>query len=165
MPLLDIANDYQKAFSTNATTGSFPTLGCTKTQPSGAGVIPTGWANGQAWQTLLFLAFGTGNENSTFDVRIIGWAKVGATWVPTVLARGTMTLSQFVGVASGDVLATERFADTMSFTGYSGVTVQNPSSADEAPAWASLSIRGFTLIQVQVDLSDATAANLLLKMG
>lgn len=164
MNFLDISNDFQKAFSANATDNSFTSLACTKTEPTGTGVIATGWANGTSFPNLTLLAFGTGNENTTFDVRIVGWKKVGATWIPTILAQGTCTLSKFVGVANGDVVATERFADTLSFSGYSGVTVQNPG-ADAAPAWATLALAGFAKIQIFVSLgSSATAANLLLQL-
>lgn len=175
MPLYTLLNHWERVYATNATDSSFPSRVPTTTAPAVAnpptGVFePSPGESGlhRAGPGLLKLMFyGTGADNSTFNARVIGWAKVavsGSTtlWVPTVLAEYVATLSAAVGVAGAALVATERFADTLSrTTGIENVSDQVLSPGADLPAHALVDAKGFTRVEVTFDLVTATAANAL----
>lgn len=114
-----------------------------------------------------FMFFGTGADNTTYDVRFIGWNSVsnGTLWVPTLLAGVTCTLSAVVGVAGADVVATERFADTVvgaSLNASTGITILSPTT-DIAPGHVLLDVLGSDLVQVQFKMVTATNGNALVR--
>lgn len=152
----------QKAHATNSTATSFTAPAATNTKPSGAGVIDFAGAP-PAW--LVVVPFGAGADNTTFDLRVVGWSLVGTTWVPRILCQFSCTLCAAVGVASGDVTASERFADTLSDPatnlGAKGVTCQPYSPQNDTPGQYLVDACGCTVFRIDVDLTGATSGNAL----
>lgn len=152
----------QRAHATNSTATVFTAPEATTTKPSGAGVLDFG-GNPPVWMRVL--PFGTGADNSAFDLRLVGWSLVNSLWVPTILLQFTATLSTFVGISGGDVTDLERFADTLSDPvsgmGTSGVTCHKCSPANNTPAFYLVDGMGCTLFRVDVDRDTATAGNAL----
>jgi len=153
----------QRAHTANSTATSFTAPAATATKPSGAGVLDF-CSNPPSWLKLLL--FGTGNDNDTFDARLIGWSIINSLWVPTILLQCSATLSAFVGVSGGDVTDSERFADTLSDPvsgmGSAGVDCQKHSPANDTPAFYLLDACGCTLFRLDIDRTGATAGNGLL---
>lgn len=169
MPVSDSCNSYNRARTTSQT-GAFPSRIPTLTEPTGDGVILVGEGSFVARQ-VVFVPFGAGADNSTFDVRLIGWKQVvvqgsqtGATiWVPVVLAQFAVTLSALVGVASGALINTDRFGDTMTLTapyateGVDAIT-RSPAN-DVSPAHAMVDLKGCRKLEFTFNLGTATNAN------
>ncbi len=156
----------RRAYTANSTDTAFTAPVATTTKPTGTGVIDYG-NDAPAW--LRVLPFGTGSDNDTFDVRIIGWSLIESLWVPVILCQFSATLSAFVGVAAAAVINTERFADTISdpATGFgeAGVTCQPQSPANDTPGFMLLDTVGCTVFRVDIDRTGATAGNALVGPG
>lgn len=148
------ASDWAKVRSTNSTDGSFPAKIPTVTEPTGAGVIA--WAGRTG---LLLIPYGTGADDSTFDVKIIGWAKIGTLWVPALVAQVAVTLSTIVGVAAAEIVATERFADTLALTKGLGTIVNPVGDTQPASLMIASQLAAFEKLEFVFDLGTATAAN------
>ena len=147
-------------------TGSFPTIVPTVTEPTGTGVIqsvPTArQQGGPVADTIFLIPFGTGADDSTFDIAIIGWRLVGTLWTPIMLARVTCTLSATVGVAGQNIDATHRLSDLQSIVvGNVGVDVSVGNPGNDFPGWIIVDAKGFSKLQVIFNLSTATGANAL----
>ena len=111
--MISHAPRYRKALTTNATDTSFASKVATITEPTGAGVIDL-IGNGivvPSWMRIL--PYALGDDDDVFDLRLIGWGRIGALWIPTHIAQFTCTVSTKVGVSGQSVLDTERFADTI----------------------------------------------------
>jgi hypothetical protein len=74
--------------------------------------------------------YGLGSDNDVFNLRLIGWRRITpptsshrTLYLPTIIAGLTCTISAFVGDASGPVLNTERFADTITVTSAMEATI------------------------------------------
>lgn len=145
-----------------STDSSFPSKVPTATQPSGAGVVGDPVVQG-APQWIQVVPFGDGADNSTFDLRVIGW-KVSdlGIWVPTILAQAACTLSAAVGVDGYEVTSALRFADTIALTQVRA-DVDSKVSTPGADLVASFQVetRGSAFIEVIFDLDSATGANAL----
>ena len=144
-------------------TGSFPSHVPTGTQPTDAGVVGDPVVQG-APQWIQVIPFGDGADNSTFDLRVIGW-KVSdlGLWVPTVLAQAACTLSSAVGVNTYEVTASQRFADTITLTQVlTNVDSKLSSPTGNLVASFQVETRGSTLIEVTFNLGTATGANALI---
>ena len=159
-----VSSPFARARSANATDSSFPAFAPTATQPSGAGVLAppgAGWAPVR----LIVVPFGAGADDSTFDIKVVGWRECAGLWVPCTLFEATATLSAAVGVAGTGVLAAERFADTVSDPvagkGTKGADCLILTPADDTPAQVILDARGSQFIQILFDLGTATGANAL----
>lgn len=167
-----------KVRTTNSTDTSFSARTPQAARPSGIGVID--------WQALLalkgdggvptnlqLLPFGVGTDNSLFDMLVIGWKHTDsienglngtapALWVPMPIAQVTCQLSTCVGVASRDVLATERFADKLTgatWNSTAGLEIRSPET--NLPAWLMFDALGCSVFEVLFDLDTATGANAL----
>lgn len=160
--LQSLAQSYVKARTANATDSSFAAKNPTSTAPSGTGVVEVS-RTGVGPADLLLVFFGEGADNTTFDVRVIGWSPVGSLWVPTLIAQMSCTLSAVVGVAGYDVTASERFADTISL-GNGIAVVTNPAS-DAMPATALVDVAGYRKAEVVFDMTGATNGNALCRLG
>lgn len=82
--------------------------------------------------------FGVGSDNDVFSMRIWGWLRIPGlppTWVPTIIGEFSCTLSGFTGVAGGAVIATERFADTISAVATVGEYVKKAGASTDGSAW------------------------------
>jgi hypothetical protein len=155
------ASKLQRVRATSAT-GSFPSHVPTATQPTDAGVVGDPIVQG-APQWIQVIPFGDGADNSTFDLRVIGW-KVSdlGLWVPTVLAQAACTLSAAVGVAGTEVVAAQRFADTITLTQVlTNVDSKLSSPTGNLAASFQVETRGCALIEVTFNLGTATGANAL----
>lgn len=152
-----------KWHSSNDSSSAFTAPAATTTKPS-TNIIDRGLTVCE--NLIQVMPFGTGADNTTFDMRIIGWNAVsnGTLWVPTLLAGFSCTLSAAVGVAGSDVIATERFADTITAASY------NPTSGAEAisptgdvAGHVVVDVKGADVVQVVYDMTGATNANCLVK--
>lgn len=154
------AQTLRRAFLTNQSDASFPSKIPTITEPStGTGIIA---ATGT---TLELHPYGTGADNTTYSIRVIGWRKILHTptatqflWTPTIVAELLCTNSAAVGIALSPLATTERFADTITLG--SGIAVLF-SPANDTPARALLDIDGFDKIEFTFDMTGATDANVL----
>lgn len=139
-----LARPWQKARATNATDTSFSARPPTITEPSGDGVVglagpaPGGVAPGR----VVFIPYGAGDDDDVFDLRLLGWRRVGSgagpadvLWVPTILAQFTCTMGTAVGVAGAPVVATERFCDTIVI--HATITAQLKSTDTDGAGAAS----------------------------
>jgi hypothetical protein len=141
----------RRAFATSPS-GSLPAIACTTTQPSGAGVIAiqpvAGWSN--RW--LKLLPFGTGSDNDTFTLQVLGWSCVENLWVPVILFQTVCTLSTFVGLSGQPVTNTERFADTFGTPakGTAGQDCVLISPADNTPSVVQVDCKGSQVVEVRV---------------
>jgi hypothetical protein len=152
-PILEArANPNLRRAFTTSPSGALPAIACASTQPTGAGVlvnpIVTGWAN--RW--LKLLPFGTGADNDTYTLQVLGWGCIDNLWVPTILFQATCTLSTFVGLSGQPVTNSERFADTIGTPakGTAGVDCIIISTADNTPSSVLIDCKGSQLVEVRV---------------
>jgi hypothetical protein len=166
MPSRTDALEFSKVCAANSTASSFASKVPTTTEPTGDGVVSP-LRSGGVYDNVLLAFYGTGNDDTTFDARVIGWRKISTLWVPVPLFQLTATLSTAVGVSGAAVTDSERFADTLAlsadFTGADGVSVQVQSLSGLTNKVAHLvfDAKGFTKFEVLFDLTGATAANAL----
>lgn len=151
-----------RAHATLSTATSFTAPAATTTRPSGAGVLDFG-DRPPAW--LKVVPVGAGADDSTFNLRLVGWSHAAGLWVPEVLVEFACTLSTAVGVSGATVTDSERFADTVgdptANLGELGVTCQKHSPANNTPASYLVDGRGCTVFRVDTDLVAATGASAL----
>ena len=150
------AASLQRARTTNATDTSFAAKIATATKPSGAGVLEV-----QGRATAEIMPFGAGNDDQTFDMRIIGWRNIGDTYVPTIICAVSCTLCTATGYAGGQIVDTDRLVDTITVN--SGVAVA-PSVAANTPGLLLIAVDGFELIEAIFDMTGATNGNCLVGM-
>ena len=116
--------------------------------------------------------YGTGSNNNTFSLRVIGWRIVGETgdqtftsllWWPVTLCELACTLSATTGVAGRIISNTERAVDTIVLTtGNANVNNSIVSPADDTIAHCTIDLEGFQKIEYTFDTgSSATDCNLL----
>lgn len=153
----------QRVRATSSTDASFPSKAPTGTVPSGDGVVSDPLAGNAAPEWLQVVPFGDGADNSTFDLRVIGWKPTPlGLWVPTILAQAACALSAAVGVNSYEVTASQRFADTISLTlVQANVDSKVSSPVNDTPGSFQVQTRGSVLVEVIFDLGTATGANAL----
>lgn len=151
-----------KIRSANATDTSFPARPVTTTEPAGNGVLDLRQFTPS---NLVVIPFGSGSDNTTFDLRIIAWNRIGTLWVPTILAQASCTLSASVGVSGQSVTDTDRFADTvtLSLIASAGVDAFAKSPANDTPATIVVDALGAEKIEIVFDLTGAAGANALVK--
>lgn len=180
---------FRKARSVNATNTSFASKVATTTEPlgdagtaTGASVIQVANNNGSGGLTpchLLVLPYGTGDANDVFDLRVIGWRRIGSgqaphtLWVPSILAGLTCTLGAGTGVAGSPVVATEKLVDTITVTAGMEPTITADttnqgtliisSPAGDLTAWALVPLYGVEKVELTFDMTtgDPTNANAL----
>jgi hypothetical protein len=158
-----LVEKYQKARAALSTDANFPSIVPTATAPSGTGVVSNPKVGNEAPNWVQIIPFGEGADNSTFDLRVIGWkpSSLGL-WVPTILAQAACTLSAAVGVAGYEVIDTQRFADTIALTQVlTSVDSKLSSVGSDLVASFQVETRGCAFIQVTFDLGTATGANAL----
>lgn len=153
----------QRVRATSSTDATFPSRVPTGTAPSGAGVVSDPLAGSSAPEWLQVVPFGDGADNSTLDLRVIGWKPTDlGLWVPTILAQAVCSLSAAVGANGFEVTASQRFADTISLTlVQANVDSKVSSPVNDTPGSFQVQTRGSVLIEVIFDLGTATGANAL----
>lgn len=162
-----------KAMATNANTSAFTAkTALVKTRPSGnlvTELAPT--SGGKVPARVRIFPYGLGSNNDAFSMRVWGWTQLGPTsaplWLPAALGEFACTISAFSGVAGGNVLNTELFADTITVV----ATVGEPtitadvtragtavvfSPANDTPAWVEISLRGIELLEFDWDQTTNT---------
>jgi hypothetical protein len=165
---IDFGLGLTRAHATSPTTSSFPSRVPTTTKPTGAGVFDFRGQRPETPRHVLLIPFGTGNADTVFVLRLIGWRPCGDgragtdLWVPTTLAELTCTLGTATGAAGGQVAATEKFADTIAVVvGNANVDVSVSSPADNTAGHALVDLKGSWLVEFVIDVTDATAGNAL----
>lgn len=116
----DLIRKVARALATNASTSSFASKVPTIAEPTNDGVIDlTHLATSLLCPKRIKLwPIGLGSDNDAFSMRVLGWHSCILSgsltlWFPTVIGEFACTISAAVGVAGAAVLATERFADTI----------------------------------------------------
>lgn len=114
---------------------------------------------------LTFAFFGVGNANDTGKARITGWKRVttsaGTLWVPTPLSAVTFTLGTQTGAASTPIVASSKFADTITETTVytSAKEIVQGATPDNTVAIMKLDAVGFEKVTVIFDKDGATSVN------
>ena len=121
------------------------------------------------------LPFGTGADDATMKMRLYVWDVVRSrsggdvlskrVWVPILLAELLCTLSTQVGLAGGNLIATERLADTIAIESTSanqGVSIDVVSDANNTGAHIIADLKGGQKMELTFDRNaSATACNAL----
>lgn len=158
MLLFDGKCDFRRFWATSPTTNGFPARPATTTAPTGDGVVDLATGRTELPRKLLLAPFGAGADDTTFSLRVTGWRKtVGsatALWVPVTLVELACTLSTAVGVAGADVVATDRFADTITVT-------KGNANVDTV----ILSIEGNLVAHAVIDVKGSSKAELTITTG
>lgn len=177
----NISRPLFRALAANANTSAFTAKAPTVTEPTNDGVISlhTFNAGGAAVPAkAMFWPIGVGADNDAYSLRVIGWRRLGngavtgfqTIWVPSIIAEVSCTLSGAVGVANSPVLATERFADTITIvaarqlvaidTDSAGAasrgTVQILSPTNDTPGFFTAELCGCEKIELLFDQTTNT---------
>lgn len=153
-----------KIRNTNSTDSSFPSRIPTVTEPTGSGVMRLNRVKGFSANNLKVIPYGAGSDNTTFDMRVIGWEEVNGLYVPAILAQVSVTLCGAVGVSGQAVTDSERFADTLSVTvGNSGVDVSVISPGADVSGHFVVDLKGCAIVEITFDMTGATSGNALVK--
>lgn len=155
---------WQKWLSANDASTSFASRIPTATKPT-TNIVERVGSITENMIELVF--FGAGSDDQTLDVRLIGWNRTNtsettAIWVPTPIAQFSCTLSTAVGVAGLDVVATDRFADTITGATWnptSGVEIVSPTG--NIIAHVLVDVKGSDILQLDFDSTGATNGNAL----
>lgn len=161
--VLSRSSIWTELLTTNSTSSSFASTAIVASTPSGDNVIQTEIPNHGVTNTMMFVFYGAGADDATYDSRIWGWQYVDGTslWVPTLLAELTCTLSTMVGVSGQAITNTDRIVDTYALdTGFnSNVSVEIVSPANNTGGYVVVDVRGFKYVQVDFDMTGATNGN------
>lgn len=149
------ACDLKKVLATNYTTNGYPTRIPTVTEPSGDGIIELAGGDGKhGMNGFIIVPIGVGSNNNTFNMRMLGWRRLGTDpntrlWIPVTLfeVQCTLTTSQ-TGVAGKVLVAADLFADTIAeVTGNDGVNYDIVSPADNTIAHLLGDGKGFRKLE------------------
>lgn len=102
--------------------------------------------------------FGVGADDITFSMRIVGSWKGELSWGQSVLFSCTNVCSTAVGVAGGDVLATDRYSDSITLVDGAAENIINTTTAN-TPALALVDMLGAQYIHFQFNMTGATSGN------
>jgi len=163
-----------KAFATNQNSAAFTAKVAKFGRPSGNGILDL-TADGEGIPSCLRInPYGLGADNDVFSFRVWGWAKLGGggppneMYIPSIIAEVVCTLSTSVGVATGPILDTERFADTLApvalllpdYKIAAGTSLQGcarfMTPANNTPAWFIIPIDGWKLLEFDTDQTTGT---------
>ena len=127
MPVNALNTPFRKLYAANVTAASITAPTVTLTGPSGDGVIDVYDTERDHTRILTLGFYGVGAVGNAFTAQVFGWRRIGSTWLPSLLFSLSGQLGNTVGVASGDVLATERFA---------GIITPTPRGAGDYAVWS-----------------------------
>ena len=148
---------WTKLATANDASTSFTAPAATATQPT------TNAFSGIQGTTVEISPFGTGADNTTFDMRLVGWSSTASgLWVARIICNLSCTNSAYVGVAAHTVINTERFVDTITVNS-GGANVVIPTGLADTPLTAVINVSGFEVVTAEYDMTGATNANLLWK--
>lgn len=176
MLLETLSTPFFKARSVNQTSTSFVSKLATATEPRGDAATATGASVQEltgatvSQNGIMVCPYGTGTNNQTFNMRVLGWRSVGTNvqtklWIPVLLCQFACTLSStLVGVATKVIVATELFADTLTLTyGNDDISVDIVSPANDLPAHALVDVKGCQKLELTFETgSSATDCNCLI---
>lgn len=150
--------DYAKAQTANSTDASFPSRPATISTPAYIDVLGTSLYPPlpAISPVLLIVPYGVGSENHTFDLRVLGWRKLGSLWKKIVLCELSCVLGTEVGVSGQQVSNTERFIKSQSL-----VVGNENVNIDLMTDFAVISIRGHRYVEFIFKVGSATSCNLL----
>lgn len=144
---------YSTAFAQKALTSTTPATNAT----NGSFVVPACDDN-----FLMVRPFGADADGETFAIQVWGWSQldiVGSSvkWVPQLIATIDCTLGSTVTGLGSDTFWADTLAEVtdMAF-GSSGVTLLQPSAADNTPVAFVVDYTGFQLIEIQTSISGDT---------
>lgn len=162
---------FRKVLGTNATGNAYTAQTDSLTAPAEttAGVIEIGAGEGGVPNTVLVKFFGTGADNTTGACRVYGYREVvrnvagtvTRSHTPILLWGGTFTLSARVGVASGVVVDTERYADTIVNTAneaIDNVSSQTLSPVQDVPAHVLIDTKGCRWLKFDLIVGSGSPA-------
>ena len=180
MLLETLAGRLQKARSVNQTSSSFVSKVPTTTTPlgdagsaTGASVLDMVRNSGESQNLVKIKPYGVGSNNTTFSVRVIGWAAIANAgnvisnlWIPELLGEFLCTLSSACpGVAGATVTDSEYFVDTITQTYPATATssIEAVSNGADLIAHIVLDAKGNEKIELSFTTgSSATSCNALI---
>ncbi len=178
-----VARPYEKARLANSSSANFPSWVTSEflaesqfTDPGtaagrvvkrlsvggGAGTIPC---------AIQVMPYGLGSDNDVFSMRLVGLRRIAqpiadgrCQFVREKIAVLACTISAAVGLAGGQVINTERFADTISITFEATYTADTTragtimlySPADDTPANAIVPLVGYEAVEIEWDQTTGT---------
>lgn len=179
-----LSMDYRKARSVNQTSGTFVSKIPQIAEPIGDAASATGSSvidlaynplGNYAPPRVKVLPYGVGADNTTFNMRVIGWNRITiggdpnkTLWVPVNLLEVACTLSLAAGVAGTPVVATEFFCDIL--TVVTGSTLGGElalesliSTSNDTIGMIEVNMHGFQKLELSFNVGvSATSANALL---
>jgi len=172
-----LCQNWTRARSVNQTSASFVAKSPTATEPTGdagtatgASVFDVGFGGTIGQNALVVMPYAIGSDNNTFNVRLYAWASAGKPhdndllWIPTLLCELACTCSTIVGIAAKEVLATERFADTIVLTYGNSTSTEVFSPANNLAGHIVADLKGAVKFELTFETgSSATSCNALWK--
>jgi hypothetical protein len=168
-----VAGPLQKACVANVNAAAFTAKTAAQlTVPSGNAVnqiAAVDGGGGRLPNRIRIYPYGLGANNDAFALRLWSWYRGHNpdTWYSSILTQINCTMSAYTGVAGGQVLNTEAFADTISLVALIGeptytadVTrfgrVELYTPANDTPAWVELPLREPELLEWDFDQTTNT---------
>lgn len=156
------ASPLRRVLAANAVNATFAALPDTFDTPAGDGVIDlsAGGGGGEIPGYLELWPFALGADNDTFSLRVMGWTRLlpgladgRNQWTSFLIAEFTAIASAAVGLAGGVILATERYADTMTVVAEATNAGQGSSfltsPGTDLKAHVAVRLEGVERVQVQ----------------
>lgn len=145
----------------NSTQNGFVSKIPTATEPTGVTIALDPFDT-----TLRLLPFAIGANDSTASYRAIGWRQINIVtstiprlWIPYIVCEFSAVFSTAVGVATGPVLDTERFADAVTLV--TGQFLAPPVTAN-TPIEVLIDVQGYQKIEIITSTGgSATSVNTL----
>ena len=180
--MIDNVEQWARLLATNTTQNSTASKIPAATKPAagpvtGGAVIDLGAGHaGQVKSILQLMIFGSGSDNNTTVCKVYGWnVDGGGTWIPSLLADLTATLSSTqAGLGTGSTTTlntTDYLADTLSlasgFNNNTSIEFTSPGgdAANLSAAVAQVDLKGFSLVEIQFNRgSQATDSNALYRL-
>lgn len=180
---MNTTRPYKKARSVNSSSANFPTWVTTELAlpnayyadagtAAGRVVTPIGLCgNGRVPAWLHFIPYGLGSDDDVFSVNVVGVRRIAEPisdgrqqFVRELIAVLACTISSSVGIASGQVINTERFADTIAITKEGTYTadvtrtgsIRLYSPANNSPASAMIPLVNFEGYELEWDQTTGT---------
>jgi hypothetical protein len=163
---------------TNTTDSSYPSRVPQVATPSGIGdnaaqttsaVFALGDGGQHCQNAALIIPFGTGSDNQTMNMKVLGWYLFGQqtpnkqVWVPVEFCELAVTLGAATGPAASLIPTTMLFADELVVTkGNQGVSIDVVSPSGDNIAHALVDLQGARFLEIVFNTnSSATDCNAL----
>lgn len=162
---------FTRLFVSNSTSSIPSDPAPTTTAPSGDGVFEMTRLDSTVANNGSLVIFGAGTAGNTGEVRVFLWHRVSGPgsspplYFPTQLLDLTVTLGGAVGVASENVLNTDKFCNTITAstnTTTASKDISSPATTNGI-AKADFDLFGASHVQVLVGVTTMTSINALFK--